>query len=466
MLTITSPKNHKNIETIQKNHLKLTDAYTNNILDVASMPLVVYQGFSIHGNEPSGSNASMLLAYYLAAAEGSEIDELLNNTVILLDPSYNPDGLQRFASWVNTNKSAHINPDPNDREYHEVWPRGRTNHYWFDLNRDWLPAQLPESRARIKTYNTWMPNILTDHHEMSSNSTFFFQPGIQSRVHPLTPKTNQELTKEIGNYHANALNNIGSLYFTEERFDDYYYGKGSTFPDINGAVGILFEQASSRGHAQNTDNGLLTFPFTIKNQFTTARSTLEAAQQMRVKLLSYQKEFYSNEKNNQNKNSLKAYVFGNEKDKAKPFHLAEILKRHDIKVNQLKADVRINGKNFKKETSYIVPVNQRKSTIIQAIFETRTTFTDSLFYDISAWTYPLAFNVDYEALKTTEHLGEPITNLELDAGTIASKSNYAYLMEWHAYYSPKALNKLLQKGLRVKVGLKPFSLNNTTFDYQ
>src|SRR5690606_22163379 len=206
---------------IRTQHLALTEAGSEN-LDTADMPIVVNQGFSIHGNEASGSNAAILAAYYLAAAEGPEIEELLNNTVILFDPAFNPDGLQRFASWVNTNKSANINTDPQDREYAETWPGGRTNHYWFDMNRDWLPVQLPESRARIETFHKWYPNILTDHHEMGSNSSFFFQPGIPSRTHPLTPQLNQELTKEIGNYHAAALDGIGSLYFTEENYDDFY----------------------------------------------------------------------------------------------------------------------------------------------------------------------------------------------------------------------------------------------------
>ena len=221
-----------------------------NVSNFNDLPLVVYQGFSIHGNEPSGSNASLLLAYYLAASKSNFIDDLLENTIILLDPSFNPDGLQRFAYWANTNKNYNLNPDPNDREYNEIWPGGRTNHYWFDMNRDWLPVQLPESRARIKTYNEWLPNILTDHHEMGTNATFFFQPGIPSRTHPLTPILNQELTKKIADFHVEELNEIGSLYYSEESFDDFYYGKGSTFPDINGGVGILFEQASSRGHIQ------------------------------------------------------------------------------------------------------------------------------------------------------------------------------------------------------------------------
>jgi len=465
LLKITSPENQRNLEEIRLNHLKNTNPKENKNLNAAEMPLIVYQGFSIHGNEPSGANASMLLAYYLAAAEGSEIEELLANTVILLDPSLNPDGLQRFAYWANINKSKHLNTDPNDREFHEVWPGGRFNHYYFDLNRDWLPGQLPESRARIETFTNWMPNILTDHHEMGSNSTYFFQPGVQSRVHPLTPVLNQELTKEIGNYHAKALNKIGSLYYTEERYDDFYYGKGSTYPDVNGGIGILFEQGSSRGHAQETINGVLTFPFTIRNQFTTALSTLEAAKEMRIKLLNYQRDFYSSNTSKKDKNAIQAIVFGGEKDKAKTYHLAEILKRHKIEFHNIKSDFNSGGSNFKKENSFIIPTNQKKEKLIQAMFEKRTTFTDSLFYDISAWTFPLAFNLDFDMLKTTENIGELVIDLKLEQGEVSAKSSYAYLMEWHEYYSPKALNSILQKGLRTKVGLKKFTLNGINYDY-
>jgi len=282
LLTITSSENHKNINAIQSAHIEATET---NSANSEHRPIVVYQGYSIHGNEASGSNAALLVAYYLAAAEGPEIENVLKNTIILFDPSLNPDGLQRFAYWANTNKNINLNPDPNDREYSEVWPGGRTNHYWFDMNRDWLPVQLPESRARIETFHNWLPNILTDHHEMGTNSSFFFQPGIPSRTHPLTPKLNQELTKGIATFHAKAFDKIGSLYYSEESFDDFYYGKGSTFPDINGGIGILFEQASSRGHIQESENGLLTFPFTIKNQFTAALSTLEAANKKKTKML-------------------------------------------------------------------------------------------------------------------------------------------------------------------------------------
>jgi hypothetical protein len=461
LLTITAPENHQNIEAIQIAHNEATDTNTTNS---ENRPIVVYQGFSIHGNEPSGSNAALLAAYYLAAAEDSKIDNLLKNTIILFDPSYNPDGLQRFAYWANTNRNINLNPDPNDREYSEVWPGARTNHYWFDMNRDWLPVQLPESRARIKTFHSWMPNILTDHHEMGTNSSFFFQPGIPSRTHPLTPKLNQELTKGIATYHAKAFDKIGSLYYSEENFDDFYYGKGSTFPDINGSIGILFEQASSRGHIQESDNGILTFPFTIKNQFTAALSTLEAANGMRKEILEYQHNFFKNARKEASEEGTKAIVFGDEKDAAKTYHLAEILKRHKITFHAIKSDFSEDGKNYKKGYSYIVPRNQKNTRLINAMFEKRTSFQDSLFYDISAWTFPLAFNLDYTET-TTKNAGNPIENLQHLNGGVSSKSDYAYVFEWNEYYSPKLLNQVLKKGLRAKVSMKSFKTNGKSYDY-
>ncbi len=460
LLIITAPENHARIDEIRKRHI---DATNDVSMDVSNDPIVVYQGFSIHGNESSGSNAALAAAYYLAASTKSSTEQLLKNSVILFDPSLNPDGLQRFAYWANTNKSKNINPDPNDREYTEIWPRGRTNHYWFDMNRDWLPVQLPESRARIATFHKWLPNILTDHHEMGSNSTFFFQPGIQSRTHPLTPKMNQQLTKEIATFHAKALDKIGSQYYSEESFDDFYYGKGSTFPDINGSIGILFEQGSSRGHAQETSNGLLTFPFTIRNQYTAAMSTLEAAQNMRVKILKYQQDFY--EKARTEATRSKAIVFGDEKDAAKTYHLAEVMKRHNIQIHELKSDFTTNGKRFKKGYSYAVPMNQKNHRLIKAMFDVRTQFQDSLFYDVSAWTFNYSFGVDYADNVSLNRLGDEVMNLEFKKGDVSAKSTVGYLMPWNEYYAPKALNAILSKGLRAKVSMKNFKNAGTSYDY-
>ena len=464
LLTITSTQNHANLESIHKNHLKRTNEDVSPS-EIEKSPIVVYQGFSIHGNEPSGSNAALMVAYYLAAAQGPQIDELLDNTVILFDPSFNPDGLQRFAYWANTNRNKNLTADSNDREYNEVWPGGRSNHYWFDMNRDWLPVQLPESRARLVTFHDWLPNILTDHHEMGTNSSFFFQPGIPERTHPLTPSMNQELTRKIGTYHAAALDQIGSLYYSEEDYDDFYYGKGSTFPDINGSVGILFEQASSRGHVQESDNGILTFAFTIRNQFTAALSTLKAAVEMRKEMLNYQYDFFKTRRDQISNAKTNAYLVGDQKDVSKMTHFLDILLRHQIKVHQLDSDITLNGKNFKAGKSYVIPKDQKNKTLLNAMFEKRTSFQDSLFYDISAWSFPLAFNLDFADNGNTKLSGAPIEKAEFNKGTITTKSNYAYLFEWHDYYAPKLAYRLLSKSVRLKVGKSPFSQNGVNFDY-
>lgn len=469
-LFITSPGNHEQLENIRQQHLQLSNPDQSGNLSITEMPAVVWIGCSVHGNEPSGANMSMLLVYYLAAAQGPQIDELLSHTVIKLDPSFNPDGLNRFANWVNMNKSATQVTDPNHREYNEPWPGGRTNHYFFDLNRDWLPAQQPESQNRVKIFHDWRPNILTDHHEMGSNATFFFQPGVPSRVNPNTPKKNQQLTAAIGNYHAKFLDSIGSMYFTKEGYDDFYYGKGSTFPDIHGSIGILFEQASSRGHAQQTENGLLTFPFTIRNQFTTALSTLEAARNLRKDLLEYQREFYRNVKQEAAAFPVKAYVFGDAFDQSRNAIFLQMLKRHRIEVYENKQSFEAEGKQFKTGSSWMVPTNQSQFKLIKTIFEKTFTYQDSLFYDITTWTFPLAFGLPYVELKTAPVLGAAVNDVVFPSGSINGKSsNYAYAFEWDDLYAPKLLYALQSRGLLTKVASQKFeaitSAGNKQFSY-
>jgi len=462
-LTITSPSNHNNINQIRKEHVALTEPDKSDELNTADMPIVLYMGYSIHGDESSGSNASMLVAYYMAAAQGKEIEDKLQNSVVLLDPSLNPDGLNRFASWANTHKSENMVADPNSMELNQRWPSGRTNHYWFDLNRDWMLVQHPTSQGRINNFHKWKPNILTDHHEMGTNSTYFFQPGIQSRTHPITPEKNQNLTKAIADYHAEILDENKRLYYSQESFDDFYYGKGSTYPDVNGSIGILFEQASSRGHAQKSIHGVLKFPFTIKNQFLTSLSTWQASQNLREEILNYQRNFYEQAKREGEDADIEGYVFGLEEDQARTYHLAELLRRHKVDLYDLKKDITVDGENFKSGSSYVIPSDQKQYRFVKALFERRTTFTDSLFYDVSAWTMPYAFNLPFAELEGRDYsddlLGNKVEGLpEFPTGEVlGGESDYAYVFEWDEYYAPRAVNRLLDAGVRVKVASKPFT---------
>ena len=461
LLTVSSKENLNKINQIRENHISFTDGDSKE--QSHKRPIIIYQGYSIHGNEPSGSNAALLYAYYLAASNNPKLINQLNNSIILLDPSFNPDGLQRFAHWANTNKSLNLNSDSNDREFSENWPKGRTNHYWFDMNRDWLPVQLPESNVRIETFHKWYPNVLTDHHEMGTNSTFFYQPGIPSRVNPLTPKKNQILTAKIGEYHEKKLSEIGSLFYSEEDYDDFYYGKGSTFPDINGGIGILFEQGSSRGHLQESINGEISFPFTIKNQLMTSLSTLNASIGLKTELLDYQYDFFVNSIKIANKNKNNYTIVGDKKDKSKLFHFYEILKKHKIEIKKLKKNRIVNGVEYEQENSFLIPKNQKNSRLINAMLENRTKFKDSLFYDVSAWSFLHSFDLEYSDLILKEETNS--FNFNKPKGKIISKSDYAYLFSWDDYYTPKALYKLLKNNLRVKVATEKFEINDTKFDY-
>ena len=448
LLIITSPANHQRLEEIRQQHLQLNDATRSAQVNIDRMPVVVWIGNSIHGNEPSGANAGLLTAYHLAAAQGKNIEELLENVVILFDPSFNPDGLQRFSTWVNQHKSKNLVSDPNNRELNEVWPGGRFNHYWFDLNRDWLPAVHVESQNRLKWFHAWRPNILTDHHEQGSNATFFFQPGVPSRVNPLTPAKNQELTGKMGKFHAAYLDKIGSLYFTKENYDDFYYGKGSTFPDAHGGIGILFEQASSRGHSQETANGILTFPATIKNQFVTSLSTLEGALNLRKEFLNYQRDFYK--QNAQKDVGVTSYAFGDVNDKGRTFHFVEMLQRHQVEV-KISED---------KKYPYVVELQQPQKILIKTIFEKQLSYKDSLFYDITSWTMPLAFGLPYAANNTTTTTSSvKIPDLSFPKVEITSRSENAYLMEWNELYAPAALYELQKNDILVKVATGKFDIN-------
>ena len=464
LLTITSEKNHSRLEEIRKSHIEISNRNASE-RDLKKMPAVVYQGFSVHGNEASGSNAALLLAYYLASSENETILEVLDNLIILIDPSLNPDGLQRFAQWVNSQRSHVKNPDSYEREYNEIWPGGRTNHYWFDLNRDWLTVQLNESKVRILSFNKWLPNILTDHHEMGKDQSFFFQPGIPSSVNPIISKKNQNLTSKISKYHAKELDEIGSLYYSKEDYDDFFLSKGSAYPDINGGIGILFEQASSRGYNQNTENGLLTFPFSIRNQFKTAISTLKAANSLKDELLEYQMEFFNNSRLEAIKKKNKAILFGNQKDISSTYKLIDVLKFHNIKIHNLKKDVTLNGKKFSIKNSFVVPYNQDKFKLIQAIFNTQKKFKDSTFYDVSSWTIPLAFDVNFEKISDTDLIGGLIENNQKIITRNLKRADYAYIFETHGYLYPKALYNILDNGLRAKVSMKKFKINNKSFDY-
>ncbi|WP_394390845.1 M14 family zinc carboxypeptidase [Shewanella woodyi] len=293
-------------------------------------PLIIWLAYSIHGDEASGAHTALALSYLLASSNDSWVKQLLDEAVVLITPTQNPDGFDRFSNWTNNYRGQVDVSDPRHKEHKQNWPTGRTNHYFADLNRDWLFLRHPESRGRVALFHKWQPHYVGDFHEMNSDSSYFFQPGVPERTHPLTPEKNQQLTEKLAQFHRQALDNEGQEYFSRQVFDDYFYGKGSTYPDINGSIGVLFEQSSPKGQVQATDNSELTLNDAINNHLATSISSLKGALALKEPLLDYQSQFYQGRDKAKLKGRQAGYLIGANENRARVKDLEDLLKQHQI----------------------------------------------------------------------------------------------------------------------------------------
>ncbi|MBL7873004.1 MAG: zinc carboxypeptidase [Cyclobacteriaceae bacterium] len=460
VLTITSPENYARIEEIRKEHLKLADP--SQSVNIANMPVIITHGYNVHGNEPSSSEAAMLTAYYLIASQGDEATKTLKDAVIHIDPNYNPDGRDRHSNWANMHKGFPPVADPMDREHNEVWPGGRFNHYWFDLNRDWLPLAHVESKNRVEFFHQWLPNVCTDYHEMGTNATNFFEPTKPyGSENPVVPRTNyDQLNPLFAKYFSKALDDIGSLYFSKENFDNSYPGYGSTYPDIHGGLGLVFEQASSRGHAQQSSTKVVTFAFTIRNHVRTSLATVKAGVDNRELLLKHQQDYFKSALDEGKKSTIKAYVFGDSKDQSRTKAFADLLLKHRIETYPIGADLTVGANKYEKGKAFVVSTDQTQYRMVRSMFEKVTSFHDSVFYDASTWTMALAYGMPHDAVTANTKItkGEKVKAVDLNSSPAPIvKTNYAYLIDWNEYSASRALYYLLSNNVFVKAAFKPFA---------
>lgn len=460
ILTIGTPENLDNLEDIRKKHLQVVDPNTD-VTDFSGMPLFVNLAYGVHGNEPSSTEAALLTAYTLIASESPQVKEFLKETIVFIDPTINPDGRDRHSNWANTYRGDPLIADPYDIEHNEGWPRGRTNHYWFDLNRDLLLGVNPESTGRLKWYHDWYPNVVTDFHEMGTSSTYFFEPKNKSAsLNPITPADNRNvLNKVFAEQYSADLDKIGSLYFTDEVYDSTYPGYGSTYMDLQGSLALLFEQASSRGHLQETPTGEISFAFTIRNQFVSSMATLKAAVKNKELLYGYQNDFFKKSLQKAGSSKVKGYVFGDNYDSNRNKSFIDVLLKHQIEVYPLNQDTRVKGKTYKAGRSYVVPTYQKQYYMVQSLFETYSKYRDSVYYDTSAWSMVNFYNMRGNELGKIPGKGEKLTweTNKVDVESV-SEASYAYVIPYDDYYAPAFLYQLLDRGIVVKTSVKPFGM--------
>ncbi len=450
MLAVSSAANLSRLEEIRQNHANLLSRWDQSVAD--QLPLVINLGYNVHGNEPSTSEAALLTAYSLVASDHPLVKDVLAHSIVFIDPAINPDGRDRHSQWANMYRSKHLVADADDAEHNENWPRGRGNHYWFDLNRDWLLAIHPESRAKLKWTHQWYPNVTGDFHEMGTQSSFFFEPmKTNGSKDPIMPKENYtSLNEHFGSYFARAMDSIGALYFTKEVFDGTYPGYGSSYGDLQGGLALLFEQASSRGHVQETAYGDLPFSFTIRNQYVAGMATLQAAVGHRHVLRKYQYDFFSGSVQNASRAAVKAYTFPLTGDAGRMAAFVDKLLIHKVKLH------------FSQDKkSVIVPTAQPQYRMVQTFFETYREYRDSVFYDASAWSVANFYNIKYKSLTSVPSMGAEITSAEelTSLGKVVS-SQYAYILPWEDLSTAPAVYALQRKGLVLATALRPFAITD------
>ncbi len=461
IITITAPENYARLEAIRQEHAGQPDPAKPAL--PASAPVIVLLGYSVHGNETSSGEAALLTAYYLTASQGEATQKWLKEAVVFIDPSLNPDGRDRAANWHNAYKSFPNTADPADKEHIEAWPNGRTNHYLANLNRDWLSATQIESQNRLEFFHQWYPNVHIDFHEMGANNTYYFEPSPKRTQSPIVPQASYDFNTTLAKYHAAALDKIGSLYFTKEQFDNLSPIYGSTYPDFFGAVGITFEQGGSRGLEQETETGVITFPFTIRNHLATGIATVKAAVEEKKGLFNLQKEFFRSAVEQGRAYTSKAFVFGDSRDQSLSRSFLSLLLKHRVKVYELSGDLTQEGKKFEKGKAWIVPSDQPNFRIVHSIFEETARLNDSLYYDNTSWSLIHAYGLQYARLAAAPaSKGAAVTSLPAGKGTVVGGiASYAYLISWSEYNASKALYYLLSKGVVVKAAHKPVTIQSS-----
>lgn len=453
LVFLGSKNSISNREQIRVNHLKTlvgesTEDYS-----------IVWLSYNVHGNESVSTEASMKTAFELL----TEKSHFLDNTLVIIDPCINPDGRDRYVNWYNQTKNKRIQPDPNSAEHFEPWHSGRTNHYVFDLNRDWVWMTQVESEARLPLYQKWQPQIHVDFHEQGVNQPYYFAPAAEP-LHEVITDFQKQFQDEIGRNHAKYFDANGWLYFTKERFDLLYPSYGDTYPTFHGAIGMTYEQGGS-GRAglaiRNSEGNLLTLKDRIEHHFTTGISTVEMASKNGERLQREMANFVQ-----EGLDDPKTYILSGNTDNLKA--LTQLLDKHQINYGQGKGSL-VSGYDYRSQTqkrikadenSLIIPAGQTKNKLIQVLLEPRTKLSDSITYDITAWSLP--FTYDVNALLSTKKV--PYNNgYSVSSIAAIEKGAFAYVMNYNGFSSLKALAALLDRGMTVRTSYSDFKIAKNSF---
>ncbi len=493
LVAISSPENIARIDEIRANAARLADPRRTSASEAASIaantPAIAWMAYTIHGNESSSFEAFMQVIYQLAASNEPATLDVLNNTVTLVLTGENPDGHERFATWYNSVAMGDANRAA--LEHREPWSIfGRFNRYRFDLNRDTLAMTQKETRNMQSAYLEWNPHVAVDHHGQTSQ---YFFPPVALPINPNLPQPETNKWQEMfGRANARAFDALGWDYYVRDIFDAFYPGYWDMYPALNGAIAMTYETDGGgfKGLRWERDDGTIaTFRSSIAKHYVASMTTLEttaANRQARVR------EFYDfrvKAMNDHAREPLKRIVISPQKDRVKAAELIEVLRRSKIEVNvtssafnssTARSYMDRNGTAASRSFpagSYVIDLNQPQRVLIKTILEPDTpqdkAFVDDNmarfrrnqmrgknqpkeeygFYDITAWSLPLAFGLDaYWTSDTGAVPGTPVTDEYLEnakCGGVNGRATAAYIIPYETDSTGPMVIRLLQEGFRV-----------------
>ena len=481
-VAIGAPERINDLDDFAENMQKLSDPRVTNKQQAkqlqATLPSSVWLEYGVHGNEISSTDAAMMTAYHLLAAPNEATNKkILNNTIVFIDPLQNPDGRARFTQQYYATVGLVDSSDRISVEQNEPWPRGRTNHYLFDMNRDWLAITQPETAGRVKALNHYRPLVVIDLHEMGGDASYFFAPSAQ----PFNPYMSQNQIDNIGligRNHAKHFDRMGFDYYTREVFDAFYPGYGDTWPTFYGASASTYEVGSSRGMVFKKNNGqLLTYKDTVQKHFVASISSAEGVADNHAKLLKnfyqYQVDAIASGKADKKE---RVYILPTQQDRAGAHKLATLMARHGVDVNQSTASFKACGKDYSAGT-YWIDTAQPRGKFVKTTFTKQVNMADDFIteqerrrarllrdeiYDVTAWSLPLMFNIETDACNRVIKADSVRIDetSKLPGEVLNPQASVAFLVEWGDMAAVRFLTAALQQGLIVKSADKAFVLED------
>lgn len=454
----SSAENMARLEAIRQQHLESTEG--RGTAELA----IVWLSYNVHGNESVSTEASMQTLYELLTSKAA----YLENTVVIMDPCINPDGRDRYVNWYYQYKNTPYQVDPNSKEHWEGWWTGRSNHYMFDLNRDWAWLTQAESRQRIEVFNQWLPHIHVDFHEQSMDSPYYFAPAAEP-YHEVITEFQREFQAEIGRNHARYFDQNGWFYFTRERFDLFYPSYGDTYPTYNGAIGMTYEQGGSgrAGLGVVVATGdTLTLKDRIAHHLTTGLSTVEVASRNAETLNREFRAFFGRDRDFK----YRSYLLSGKPDKTRA--LTRLLDQHGITYGWASPGT-YKGHHYGSAgkgsleadgNTLVIPVKQKKGTLVKVLFEPDARLSDSLTYDITAWSLPYAYGLETLASETDVKFEASVPGGRVAPSSAVREDAYAHLADWNSMDDARFLADLLKAGIRVRRASEPFRLEGARWD--